>query len=578
MVNLIISRQKCVATVKMAMSKLEDHLEDPYYVLWVEAGTSLGFLKTFLENLASCVSVSLHKTIMKNILVCRQKQNNPAYMKMCSNSIISFKRSLNQWTINCCANCQCYVDQLVKCCDPPFKFKQSNFSNSDIQLWPSDAWEKAKVYMNSGQKRTHKCPQDTDLSGIINFLDNCIVSGSWWRPGLGLSKLKIAKVRDCRNAIMHSATLKISQQQFQDYVAIMLDLLQDFLMHPNLKRQAQDTVHQINEVQKSCFVVTTDAQFRVLKDRATTLRQQNKEVRTEMEELHKHCHDLIGKRDKKSQKTMEELVIKIRKKEEDLKTLDATFASVKTLVNTNQELTKRMESHISKTATSLNKTRAKLTEVRKDQRAVTKEEETVIEETIQEYQAKQERVEHFRQQAENLKRENQKIEKELETVKMNRIISEIKAEKQQQELKDVKQELQDIKAYNESLIKQTETELDKTKLERNTLKSELENVNMNYNELILIKTTQDTLIKDLRSHVSNHQDCRMIKENIEDIIQKIQIVCDINNQLEFERATLQKQLETLKTERNSIVKTVSEKFKTFKSHFNIDKLGPGPRD
>ena len=158
---------------KDRMSNLDTHLKDPGYILWVQAGTCIGFLKTFLEQLAFHVSASLHKTIMKNLLVCVQKQHDPAKMKMCNHSIISFKRTHNKWTISCCANCQCYIDQLVKFCDPPFKFRQSNWNNSDIQLWPTDHWEKAKVYMNYGQKRTQKTPQDTDLSGILNFIDNC---------------------------------------------------------------------------------------------------------------------------------------------------------------------------------------------------------------------------------------------------------------------------------------------------------------------------------------------------------------------------------------------------------------------
>ena len=177
----------------MSMSKLDDHLEDPYYVFWVEAGTCLGFLKTFLESLAHNLSVSLHKSVLKNILVCRQKQNNPAYMNMCRHSTISYKRSLSQWTINCCAKCQSYINQLVKCCDPPFKLKQCNWNNSDNQLWPTDPWEKAKVYMNPGQKRCQRCPSDTDMSGLVNFLDNCTVSGTWWRPSPTF-KQKLAKV------------------------------------------------------------------------------------------------------------------------------------------------------------------------------------------------------------------------------------------------------------------------------------------------------------------------------------------------------------------------------------------------
>ena len=205
----------------MAMSSLgvEDHLRDPYYVLWVEAGTCLGFLKTFLEALADNLSVSLHKTILKNILVCRQNQSNPRYMTMCKNSIISFKRTMNKWTINCCANCQCYIDQLIKCCDPPFKLKQGNWASSDIQLWPKDCWEKAKVYMKSYQQNVHNSPQDTDFSDLVNFIDHCHVTGAWWRPS-GIFKLKITKVTNhyvyritLRNTGTYTCTFYVSANE-----------------------------------------------------------------------------------------------------------------------------------------------------------------------------------------------------------------------------------------------------------------------------------------------------------------------------------------------------------------------------
>ena len=190
------------------VSVLEIHLEDPGYILWVQAGTCMGFIKIFLEQLAAEVSASLHKTVMRNLHVCVQKQNNPAKMKMCNHSDISFKRALNKWTISCCTNCQCYVDQLVKLTEPPFKFRQSNWDNSNIPLWPTDPWEKAKVYMNYGQTISQRSPQDTDLSGILNFIDNCSLSQCWWKIEHKLKrKKKTAKV----NVIFSHRTMHINQ-------------------------------------------------------------------------------------------------------------------------------------------------------------------------------------------------------------------------------------------------------------------------------------------------------------------------------------------------------------------------------
>lgn len=198
------------------MSTLDDHLEDPNYVLWVEAGTCLGFLKPFLESLAENISLSLHETVLNNIHVCRQKQSNPACMKMCDNSHISFKKTMNKWIINCCANCQCYIDQLVKCCDQPFKLKRFNWDGSNRQLWPMDSWEKAKVYMDTNQRSSHQ-PCDTDFSALVNFIDHCWVPGSCWRPS-GIFKLKLDKVSLLLYLVIRTLQMLVN---FSDYFGMV---------------------------------------------------------------------------------------------------------------------------------------------------------------------------------------------------------------------------------------------------------------------------------------------------------------------------------------------------------------------
>ena len=57
-----------------------------------------------------------------------------------------------------------------------FKFKQGNWDNSDVQVWPKNHWEMAKVFMNPGQKKTQTTPKDTDLSGVLNFIDHCMIA------------------------------------------------------------------------------------------------------------------------------------------------------------------------------------------------------------------------------------------------------------------------------------------------------------------------------------------------------------------------------------------------------------------
>ena len=57
-----------------------------------------------------------------------------------------------------------------------FEPTQNNWNNASVQLWPQEPWEMAKVYMNTGQKGGHKTPKDTDLSGVLNFIDHCMMA------------------------------------------------------------------------------------------------------------------------------------------------------------------------------------------------------------------------------------------------------------------------------------------------------------------------------------------------------------------------------------------------------------------
>ena len=54
-------------------------------------------------------------------------------------------------------------------------FKDYSWKNSDLTKWsaPDGGWEIAKVFMNQGQTQSEHNAQDTDFSGILNFINNC---------------------------------------------------------------------------------------------------------------------------------------------------------------------------------------------------------------------------------------------------------------------------------------------------------------------------------------------------------------------------------------------------------------------
>ena len=165
---------RCLAAVfsidiSVRMATLEQRLEDSEYKFWVKAGICLGFVKNGLEIFADERSKKIHGFVKTAL------NNNSSINKMCSNANIFFNKRRSKWTTGCCGDCEVYVDELVNFQSSHFKLNQTNWKNSEVQLWPVEAWEMMKVYMNPGQKPFQKTPADTDLSGLINFIDHCTV-------------------------------------------------------------------------------------------------------------------------------------------------------------------------------------------------------------------------------------------------------------------------------------------------------------------------------------------------------------------------------------------------------------------
>ena len=166
------------------MASLEDRLADKEYKYWVKAGICLSYVKSGLEVFAEERSKKTHDYVNANCIGSNQPGN------ICNHARIEYNRRAGKWISNCCNDCQKYVDEIVKLQVPPFTFNKYNWQNSNIHQWPTDAWEMMKVFMNPGQKVYQKSPKETDLSGLINFIDHCSV------PNVDIqNKINISQVR-----------------------------------------------------------------------------------------------------------------------------------------------------------------------------------------------------------------------------------------------------------------------------------------------------------------------------------------------------------------------------------------------
>ena len=148
------------------MATLEKRLEDHAYKRWVKAGICLGFVKKGLEHFADQRSKLFHQNVLGQL----RGRGNPSCNGVCDRATV-WKNKLS-----CCNNCQAFLDEIYRQNYNTFKFHQGNWDNSIVQLWPKDPWELAKVFMNPGQKASQRSPADTDLSGILNFIDHCTVA------------------------------------------------------------------------------------------------------------------------------------------------------------------------------------------------------------------------------------------------------------------------------------------------------------------------------------------------------------------------------------------------------------------
>ena len=148
------------------MTTLSQRLQDPGYKAWIKAGLCLSFAKEGLKDFANDTSKQFHKAVLQTL----KNNSNPSCNGICNHATIYRGR------VSCCNNCQAFVDEIDQQNQRSFQFKQHNWKNSDMTLWPFDPWEMAKVFMNASQQATQRSPVDTDLSGILNFIDHCVVA------------------------------------------------------------------------------------------------------------------------------------------------------------------------------------------------------------------------------------------------------------------------------------------------------------------------------------------------------------------------------------------------------------------
>ena len=123
------------------MATLDERLKDDDYRHWVKAVLCLQYTKDGLISFASKKSQGLHNVVLDQM-----------------------RRSGN-------IECNAFLVEAQKYCSRTLNLK--NVDKTDLHNQP---WQLAKLFMNPGQDVTNTIPGQTDLSGILNFLDHCTLA------------------------------------------------------------------------------------------------------------------------------------------------------------------------------------------------------------------------------------------------------------------------------------------------------------------------------------------------------------------------------------------------------------------
>ena len=142
------------------MATLDERLKDDDYRHWVKSVLCLQYTKDGLVPLADRTGQNLHNTVLAQM----RKSGNPSANGICTPARIDLKKK----TVICCSNCNAFLVETKKYCTGTL-----NLNNSDVTNLHDQPWQLAKLFMNPGQDVTNTVPGQTDLIGILNFLDHC---------------------------------------------------------------------------------------------------------------------------------------------------------------------------------------------------------------------------------------------------------------------------------------------------------------------------------------------------------------------------------------------------------------------
>ncbi|XP_061747242.1 uncharacterized protein CXorf38 homolog [Nerophis ophidion] len=192
------------------------------YQNWVKAGLCLSFVAEDLRPFVEEQMRDFHRDLLRG---------NPGLQERCEKSCppnhVQFSKA--------CRPCLEWKSEILKNHrqrDPKLKW-----GNCNPPAWRTDYWELAKAYMPQGQLRM-RAANEFDASALLNLVNYCDRF-----PPVDVNTGPVKEMIRCRNDLMHSAKLLVTDAWMKNFKDVMARFFELFRHVPSMA-QTEEKIHE----------------------------------------------------------------------------------------------------------------------------------------------------------------------------------------------------------------------------------------------------------------------------------------------------------------------------------------------
>ena len=140
-------------------------MNSPDYINWLKAARALHCTVEVLRPFCETTMNTFHQSLVR--LHGSTRCSGP-----CTSANIVFDPVRHNWSVACPSNvCSQWLSSIVT--ERAWPGVRLTFEKSNIEEWPVEAWQIAKVYMAQGQDPATTSSSHTDASGLLQLITNC---------------------------------------------------------------------------------------------------------------------------------------------------------------------------------------------------------------------------------------------------------------------------------------------------------------------------------------------------------------------------------------------------------------------